>query len=202
MEDTKNGIHLEAYEWDSMWIEQTSRTDAPRVLYIGDSISNVARGYATRESGNTVLFDGYGTSKAVDNPYFCETVKLFAKQQRERRLVIFNNGLHGPHLDDETEYREHYEKIIKFLLAEFENTPIALVLSTATAKPERNLRVEARNRAVCDFAEKYGLPIIDLYTVSKLHPEVISEDGIHFLPEGYSLLAKEINKRVREILNI
>ena len=38
-------ICLENFEWDSTWIEQTKNKDALRIFYIGDSISNVARGY-------------------------------------------------------------------------------------------------------------------------------------------------------------
>ena len=37
------------------------------------------------------------------------SVKLFAQQESRRDAVVFNNGLHGWHLDDSTEYAEHYE---------------------------------------------------------------------------------------------
>ena len=195
-------ITLETYEWDSTWIEQTGKRDAARALYIGDSISNVTRGYATRASGNTILFDGLGTSKAVDNPYFCETVKLFANQQSSRNVILFNNGLHGPHLNDETEYKHHYERMLNFLLEEFKGTPVILILSTATKKPERDERVVRRNLAVTELAEKYGLDVIDFYSVTKPRPELLCEDGIHFTPEGYELLGKELYTKVKELLNL
>ena len=194
-------ICLENYEWDSTWIEQTKNKDALRIFYIGDSISNVARGYATRHSENTMLFDGLGTSKAVDNPYFYDTVRLFADQQRERCAILFNSGLHGPHLTNE-EYKEHYEKFILFLLKEFENTPLILLLSTAQTDPCRNERVIKRNEAVLELADKHGLSVIDLYSVTKSNPQLISADGIHMLPEGYSLLGKEIVAGVKRILDI
>ena len=193
-------VKLETYEWDSTWIEQTEKTDSPRILYIGDSISNVTRGTATRASGNTVLFDGLGTSKAVDNPYFCETISLFAKQQGNRRAVVFNSGLHGPHLEDREEYKFHYEKMLEFLFKEFENTPIILLLSTATANPERNVRAAARNLAVTELAEKYALPTIDFYSVSQANIELLCDDGIHFTKEGYELLGKELYTNVKELL--
>ena len=200
-EGENKNIRLEAYEWDSTWIEQTAKRDAPRVLYIGDSISNVTRGYATREAESAILFDGVGTSKAVDNPYLRDTISLFAKQQGVREAILLNNGLHGLHLSKE-DYKHHYEGLIKFLFEEFENTPVILLLSTHQAKPERDALVVERNRMVSELAEKYGLPIIDLYSVSKAHPELLSNDGIHLLPEGYSLLAREIVSKVKTFLNL
>ena len=150
---------------------------------------------------NTILFDGLGTSKAVDNPYFYDTVRLFADQQRQRSAILFNSGLHGPHLTNE-EYKEHYEKFILFLLKEFENTPLILLLSTAQTDPCRNEWVIKRNEAVLELADKHGLSVIDLYSVTKSNPQLISADGIHMLPEGYSLLGKEIVAGVKRILDI
>ena len=114
---------METYEWDNVWWEQTNKTDTPRVLYIGDSISCGTRRKATEISKEQLLFDGFGTSKAVDNPYLIDSIRLFAKQQGNRSAILFNNGLHGWHLQDETEYKQYYEKMIQFLINEFSGTP-------------------------------------------------------------------------------
>lgn len=187
---------LEKYEWDNVWWDSTDDSDTPRVLYIGDSISCGTRHVATRASEGSLLFDGLGTSKAVDNPYFAETVRIFAKQQGSRAAVLFNNGLHGYHLDVAS-YREHYEKMIQFLLREFEGTPILLVLTTAVCDEEENELVIARNKAVSELAAQYKLPIVDLYTVVDQHRDLISPDGVHLLADGYELLAKELVRAVQ-----
>ena len=109
---------LETYEWDNVWFEHTEIDTPDRVMYIGDSISCVTRKAATAASENKLLFDGFGTSKALDNAYFKESVRIFAAQQGKRRAIVFNNGLHGWHLDDSTEYAEYYESFVKFLLDE------------------------------------------------------------------------------------
>ena len=98
---------LETYEWDNVWWECADDCETPRVLYIGDSISCGTRRFATEATENTILFDGVGTSKAVDNPFFPELIRSFANQQGHRKVILFNNGLHGWHLDDETEFKEH-----------------------------------------------------------------------------------------------
>jgi len=179
---------LETYEWDNTWFEHTENESDDRVLYIGDSISCATRKVATATSENKLLFDGFGTSKALDNAYFKDSVRIFARQQGKRRAVVFNNGLHGWHLDDETEYAESYEDFVKFLLDEFKGTPIILLLTTHVASPDRDKRVVARNEAVMKIAEKYSLPTVDLYTLTS-QDDLISADGVHLTPDGYKMLA-------------
>ena len=104
---------LEKYEWDNTWIDHANDLSRCRVLYIGDSISCVTRRAATAQTEKEILFDGYGSSKAIDNPFFYESIKLFARQQKQRCAVIFNNGLHGWHLSDDTQYKFYYEKMIQ-----------------------------------------------------------------------------------------
>lgn len=191
-----NGTPLETYEWDNVWIEQTANLDGNRVLYIGDSISCGTRNTATSISSNKYLFDGFGTSKALDNPFLFDSIRLFASQLTKTETVIFNNGLHGWHLNDSTEYRELYEKAIRFLLEEFKGKKIFLVLTTSVANPDRESRVKARNGEVCKLSEKYGLPVIDLYSTSAEYAKFRTDDGVHFTSDGYRELARKILKEL------
>ena len=193
------GTALEKYEWDNVWWESTNEIDAKRVLYIGDSISCGTRRIATEVAGGELLFDGFGTSKAVDNPYLNDAVSIFARQQGKRCAVIFNNGLHGWHLDDEVKYPYYYEQTVKFLLEEFKDTPLALVLTTSVADGEREIRVKSRNIAVMQIAEKYGLPIIDLYSASVENAHLRKDDGVHFSAEGYKKFAELIVGELKKI---
>ena len=189
---------LETYEWDNVWWEQAPDRTKPRVLYIGDSISCGIRRIATEKTGGKILFDGFGTSKAVDNPYFAEALRLFARQQQKREIVIFNNGLHGFHLSDGEQYKAHYEKLVRFLLEEFRDTSLALVLTTGVAGP-RNERVLARNDAVRQIAKTYGLLVIDLYSVSLQYAGLRADDGVHYTQEGYEKLAERLVEAVSKI---
>lgn len=188
---------LETYEWDNVWLSHADEPERKRILYIGDSISCGTRNIATEKSGEEWLFDGFGTSKGIDNPFFCASVKLFAEQEGRRNAVIFNNGLHGWHLSDDSEYGAFYEKMIQFLLKEFDQTPLYLVLSTHVADDVRDARVVKRNEAVKTIAAAYNLPVIDLYAVSKNASHLLSPDGVHFTQEGYELLAEEILRNLQ-----
>lgn len=192
--------NLETYEWDNTWFEYANKDDINRVLYIGDSISCGTRGEATRMSEGRYFFDGLGTSKAIDNPYFTDAISLFAKQERSRKIVLFNNGLHGGHLGGKA-YFEHYEKMVQFLIKEFPDTKIVLLLSTFINRPDEVENVvKVRNEKVLELAEKYNLPVIDLFKVAEENKDKLCGDGIHFEKEGYEKLAEEIIKRIDEIL--
>lgn len=184
-------IVYETYEWDNTWIEHADDSNRKRVLYIGDSISCGTRHIATNLTDCRILFDGFGTSKALDNPYFEDMLRLFAAQESRRDAVLFNNGLHGFHLDDKPEYRNDYDKMVQFLLSEFRNTPVFILLTTHVADEAQNKRVILRNLAATEVAKKYHLPTIDLYSVSAAMPDQLT-DGVHFTQSGYQALAQTI----------
>ena len=187
---------LEEYEWDNVWWEKTSVRGVPRALYIGDSISCAIRRTATALSENAILFDGIGTSKAPDNPCLFDTVRLFASQMAEKpTYVLYNCGLHGWHLDSE-EYKTYYEGVIRFLISEFPSARLYLVLTTSVSSSDTEERVKERNRVVSMLANTYDLELIDLYTPTSEHPEMLSPDGVHYLKEGCEMMAQRILEEI------
>ena len=181
---------LETFEWDNIWWEHTENHTAKRILYIGDSISCGIRRLITSLSNETILCDGFGTSKAVDNPYLIPGIELCMKQQSKCDGILFNNGLHGGHLSA-PEYAQHLEQVLQFLV-ETKKPVFVLLTTTDIVNPERSARVPVRNQVAESLAKKYGLPVIDLYTVSAENQALHSPDGVHFTEEGYTLMAKRI----------
>ena len=190
---------LESLEWDNTWIEKTEDETSPRVFYIGDSISVGTRGRATVLSDFHILFDGFGSSKAVDNPYLAPSIGLFAEQLHRPSAVIFNNGLHGGHLSDGDEYARYYEQMVRFLIDRFKGIPVFLVLSTHTLDEKTTAHVIARNEEVLKLAAKYRLPVIDLYAVS-LECREEHSDFVHFNEAGYKKLAAAILKALEPVI--
>ncbi len=190
-EKENNNSPLETFEWDNVWWEHTENKTDKRVLYIGDSISCGTRRIATETSGNTVLFDGFGTSKALDNPYFKDSLSVFMKQEQRIDAILFNNGLHGWHLSIE-EYEQKYGEMLEFIKT-ISNAPIYIVLTTNLSDgDERNETVIKRNEIAKKYAEKFGLKIIDLYSTSVKYSNLHTEDGVHFVDDGYKKLAESI----------
>ena len=191
---------LENYEWDNTWIEKTEQITEKRVLYIGDSISCGTRTQANIIADGEILFDGFGTSKSLDNPYYVESLLSFTKQGPDRKVVIFNNGLHGWHISEDR-YEELYVNFVNELVVNFPDAVLVLVLTTfVTNEKFHNDRVIERNEIAMKIAKRFNLPIIDLYTVSKENKEFISDDGVHFLEKGYQILANKVLSVVKEYL--
>ena len=193
-ETKKNLTALETFEWDNVWWEQTEKKDAKRILYIGDSISCGTRRYVTILSGDKIMCDGFGTSKGLDNPYFKPTLELCINQQYKCDAILFNNGLHGWHLNIE-EYGEYLDEMIKFLL-KF-NKPLYILTSTDIVDaPEKVEVIKKRNEVVSSAAKKYNLPVIDLFEIAVSDPALHNEDKVHFTDEGYKVLAERILEKV------
>lgn len=187
---------LENLEWDNTWWEQTGNETARRILYIGDSISCGTRRLITKLSDSEILCDGFGTSKALDNPCLQPSVELFMKQMNKCDGILFNNGLHGFHLSNE-EYEKYYDEMLQFLLKT--EKPVYVVLTTDDIKHQKqNETVNARNEVAKALAGKYDLPVIDLHTVAINNPDRHTPDGVHFNAEGYELLAKCILESITE----
>ena len=80
-------------EWDNTWITHARDGKTPRILYIGDSISCAARRLVTKAAEYTMLVDGYGTSKALDNPLYYDAIRLFAAgRDVTDRFISDENG--------------------------------------------------------------------------------------------------------------
>jgi len=190
---------LETYEWDNIWWEKCNTPDIPRVLHIGDSISCGLRYLLNPLAEEKILFDNFGTSKALDNQFFIPALKVYQSQQMHCNAVMFNNGLHGFHLDDETEYKDCYEKMILELKTLYPDIPLILLLTTFVSDEKENARVILRNKAVTVLAEKYNLPVIDMYSMAQENAEHLI-DGVHFNNQGYENLACGIIKELNSIL--
>ena len=199
---------LETYEWDNTWWEHAPDQTLPRVLFIGDSISCQHRRLVTQMLDGKAWVDGYGTSKAVDNPWFVQSVDLFVKQMGRCEMILFNNGLHGFHLSVE-EYAAHYSRVLDEIRALYPDKPVTLVLTTPVRDradlskfAENNEQVIARNAAVRAIAAERGLPVLDYYAAIADHPDFWGPDGVHLAADGYQTLAKLCAAYIEETLGL
>lgn len=182
----------ETYEWDSSWIELANDNKKKRIFHIGDSISCGIRGCMNSMPECDYYVDGFGTSKGIDNPYLKDSLDLFASQLPYIDNVLFNNGLHGWHLSEE-DYEKHFDNVVKFLTERFAGKRIYIVLTTAIKGEERMVRIRKRNESAVRIAEKYSLPVIDLFTVSEANQDLLIEDGVHGTEAFYKKLSAVIS---------
>lgn len=195
--ETSETKKLETYEWDNLWWEHANDEEGKdRVLLIGDSISCGYRSFVNELLGGEILADSLGTSKSLDNEFFFTLIDYVIRQQKNCRLIQFNNGLHGWHLSVQ-EYEECYQEFVRFFKEMHSDKKLVLALTTPVRDPQeltrmdvRNEEVILRNQAVRKIAEKEGILINDMYSALIDHPEYYSADGVHLTAEGYKVLAK------------
>ncbi len=197
MEFKKNYVPVyEFIEWDDAWIHMRDHQAPIRIMYVGDSISRGTRQVANGLFGTEIVFDNFATSKALDNPYFFDSMSLFVKQEPYHTAFLFNNGLHGWHLSEE-EYEELYADFMDKLVATYSKESLYIVTTTFSTSPDYpNERVIARNMIARCLAEQRGLKIIDLYPVAAANKEHLL-DGVHFARPGYEALAREIVRCIK-----
>ena len=53
----------------------------------------------------------------------------------------------------------------------------------------------------CDVAEKYGLDVLDLFSVAERVKEHLKPDGVHFMPVGYEAFAEALVECAKNILS-
>lgn len=191
MENKRTSV-LEKSEWSHFWWECAPDQDKPRVLLIGDSITNGYQPAVNKALKGNILANAWSTSKALDNPYYFDELEYVWKQNAyQYELVHFNNGLHGFHLDI-SEYKYLYEKAVQYFLEKYPTTKLVLALSTPIYLPNtemkldpcRNVAVIQRNNAVIRIANKYSLPVNDLYTPMLGKSELTLGDGFHYNGAG------------------
>lgn len=197
-QDTIDSRTREGTEWAILRWEQAPDTKLPRVLLVGDSISN---GYASHVSGllaGKAHVDLLATSKSVCDPAFLLELAL-ATDGYKHAVIHFNNGLHGWHLTD-----AQYEAGLRRMVAKLRelapqarlvwgNCTSAVTLPDKKLDPNANAVVLKRNEIAARVMGELGVPIDDLYAVIVDHCDWHS-DSLHFNQDGYAALAASVVK--------
>ena len=189
----------------------------PRVLLIGDSVSmwytlpvrkllegkaNVHRPPVNCHSSRQVLseLDSYLGDKPWDVIYFnCGGHDI--SHRNEKGYAPPPEGKITVPLD---EYKANLRAIVKRL----QQTGANLVWATTTPMSESYLAkghrrqhdLLAYNAAAAEIMTEAGIPIDNLYTLTKSDAEKLLRDGVHFTTEGSEVLAKSAADSIQKQL--
>lgn len=198
-------ISRESIEWCNVWIPDANGTKLPRVLLLGDSIT---QGYypkvAERLNGKASVAR-LTTSKSVGDPALLAEVALVL-DQCPFDVVHFNNGLHGWGYSEE-EYREHFPELVATIRKHAPKAKLLWATTTPMRKAgdpkvivEGTNRVKARNAIAEAIVAREKTAVDDLYGLVKDHPEYWSHDGVHFNSQGIEVQAEQVARRIAESL--
>ena len=193
----------ERIEWIDIWVTDADKTDLPRVLLVGDSIT---RGYfnaVEKHLAGKAYCARLTTSKCVSDPTFNDDLQLMLKQYKFS-VIHFNNGLHGWGYTED-QYRDGLVKTVvavkqhagdaKFIWAT--TTPVREKSDLATFA-EKTERVKVRNKLANEIMKKNDVSTNDLFGLVKDHADWTSADGVHFNAGGNEVLAKQVAESVAE----
>lgn len=192
----------ERFEWINSWCDETTSSDLPRVLLVGDSITCGYQEKVRSKLKGVCYVDYISTSYAIDTKIYNDIVSSFFADS-DYALIHFNHGLHGQHITKRT-----YKSRLKKLLQRAKNGKIVLATSTIVYC-EGNTRldrvwakkVNERNDAVKELSQELGYGIDDLYSISLSMPtDKRSLDGIHYTEEGYEDFACAVADCIRKNL--
>ena len=192
-------IKREGTEWCNIWVPSANKSDNPRVLIAGDSIAHSYYNSLAKKLGDKVYCVKWTTSSCVADPAFHKQLESLFFQYKYA-VIHFNNGLHGFDYSDE-QYKEGYEKALKYIKKHAPNAKIIIALTTPLRNKNdgRNPRVDERNKIVKELAKKYGATVNDLHSISKDHPEYY-RDPFHYKAVAIELQAIKVNNIIKNAL--
>jgi lysophospholipase L1-like esterase len=196
----------ENIEWLDVWLPNTNDHALPRVLLIGDSIT---RGYGKQVEANLkgkAYVGRMADSKSLGDPALLDEVALVLREQRFD-IIHFNNGMHGDGYS-EAEYAaalpalaatlHRYAPHAKLIWASTTDVRRRNQLEVADPKTER---IVQRNQSAAAIMQKMRIPIDDLFSVVRDHPEYHAQDGVHFNDHGYEVLAAHVSASIEKLLH-
>ncbi len=193
----------EHYEWLQTWSDEAERTDLPRVLLVGDSITGGYQQMVREALRGVCLVDYFCTSYAVDSAIYHTALRMFVTDSRYA-AVHFNHGLHGKHMTGEV-YKENVERLLEQISGCGAKVIAALTTQVldGEGKPDASWeeKIAERNAAIEDIATRCGYAVNDLYAPSVSMPaEKRLGDGVHYQEAGYRVFADKVIAAVRQAL--
>jgi lysophospholipase L1-like esterase len=195
----------ENIEWLDVWLPNTNDHGLPRVLLIGDSIT---RGYGKQVEASLkgkAYVARMATSKSLGDPALLDQVRLILREQ-SFGIIHFNNGMHGDGYSEEA-YKSAFPELVATLRS---LAPGARLIwcSTTDVRSRNNLssvepkteRIVLRNQIAAAFAKAENIPVNDLFSLVREHPEYHATDGVHFNEKGNGILAEQVTAALIKLL--
>lgn len=188
---------------------QQARTDLPRVLIIGDSISMGYTGPVQqllkgKAEGSRIAANGGPTTRGLTN-----IDKWLGDGAWD--VIHFNWGIHDlKHMEGGLRQVEaaDYEKNLQTLISKLEATGAKLIWASTTPipdpplKPERTFGDETEYNAIAaKVMTERSIPVNDLHAhILPRFDELHNPQDLHFKPEGSQFLAAKVAEAIEKAL--
>lgn len=197
----------ESIEWCDIWISHANKTNLPRVLLIGDSITRDYYPEVEKRLAGKAYVGRLSSAAFVADPALRQQIQMVLSQYRFD-VIHFNNGMHGWHCSE-----ADYGRALPSLIATLRSNAPQARLIWANTTPLRDgkgangdpsaeysdERIAARNQIAGEIMAVQKIPVNDLFTPMLGHPEYHS-DNVHFNGQGVQVQAAKVAEAVEKEL--
>jgi GDSL-like Lipase/Acylhydrolase family len=196
----------ESIEWCDIWISHANETNLPRVLLIGDSITRAYYPDVEKLLASKAYVGRLSSSAFISDPVLLAQIRMVLSQYKFD-VIHFNNGMHGWQ-HSEKEYNDAFPKYLETIRKYAPNAKLIWANTTplkVSPAPSENLtiatddRIAQRNVIAAKFMEAHGIPVEDLNTPMRGHPEY-HVDNVHFNEQGIAIQATQIASDIEKLL--
>jgi hypothetical protein len=197
----------EAIEWCDIWISHANKTNLPRVLLIGDSITRDYYSEVEKRLAGKAYVGRLSSAAFVVDPALRQQIQMVLSQY-QFDVIHFNNGMHGWHYS-EADYGQALPALIATIRS---NAPQARLIwanttplrdgKGANGDPQAEYsdeRVAARNQIAGEIMAAQKIPVNDLFTPMLGHP-AFYQDNVHFNGQGVQVQAAKVAEAVEKEL--
>lgn len=189
----------EDFEWIRSWTDLSNNEDLPRILLIGDSITEGYQELVRNGLKGVCYVDYIATSYPVNRTMYQNLITSIANDSTYD-LIHFNHGLHGFEMS-----LEDYKAYINKVISSFRCKNIIMVTSTRVNLPNTNDEdlkwgkvLKDRNMFIKTYALENKFILNDLFELSqKIENKDRLTDGFHYQRSGYEILANQVVKSVK-----
>lgn len=196
----------ESIEWCDIWISHANETNRPRVLLIGDSIARAYYPQVEKLLAGKAYVGRLASSAFISDPVLLMQIRMVLTQYKFD-VIHINNGMHGWQ-HSEKEYEEAFPEYLKTIRKYAPNAKLIWANTTplkVSPPSSENFtiatdeRIAARNAIAADFMRAHGIPVEDLNTPMRGHPE-FHVDNVHFNDHGIAIQAAQIATDIKKQL--
>lgn len=198
----------ESIEWCDIWISHANETNLPRVLLIGDSITRAYYPDVEKNLDGKAYVGRLSSSAFISDPALLKQIEMVLSQYKFD-VIHFNNGMHGWQ-HSEAEYAQAFPEYLK-TIQKYAPGAKLIWADTTPLKVSPNLppddqtqatdeRIAARNAIALKIVQTEGIPVDDLNTPMRGHPEYHS-DNVHFQEQGIAIQAAQVAAQIEKQLN-
>ena len=198
----------ESIEWCDIWISHANETNLPRVLLIGDSITRAYYPDVEKNLDGKAYVGRLSSSAFISDPALLKQIEMVLSQYKFD-VIHFNNGMHGWQ-HSEAEYAQAFPEYLKTIqkyapgakLIWADTTPLKVSpnLPPDNQTQATDERIAARNVIALKIVQAEGIPVDDLNTPMRGHPEYHS-DNVHFQEQGIAIQAAQVAAQIEKQLN-